>query len=452
MDKSTDGRLLVAAFRWEIIAPLVTPGSTPEDKREHRRLVLEREHFDPVRGRRSISAGCLKRWVKAYASKGMAGLYPGSRSDKGSLAAFDATVLERAIELRRESPRRTVKRLVELLRAEFPSASLHRATLDRHLRARGWSRAALRSTSGPHVPFEMACRNAMWTGDVLHGPLVLVDGEAVRVKVFGFIDDYSRLSPHLEGYADERLPALEDAFQKGISKYGIPDQVFLDNALIFSSVQFQLACGTLGINKIHSTPGYAPSRGKIERFFRTVRDELFCEIEALPPMPIEEFNRYLRAWVDTVYHSRAHSRTGIAPLERWEDPSQPPIRTATAHVLQQAFLHWGRRKVGTTGEVKFLGNLYFADPALAHTTAVLRYDPFDLSALWLWREGQPMQRLTAERLLTRCLRRGEKIAEQRHSAAARQFLHTLSDEHQRELAREMRIIRFSQLPLPEEME
>jgi transposase InsO family protein len=450
MNMDIEGGLLVAAFRWEAIAPLVTPGSTPEDKRQHRRQILEREHFDPTRGRRRISAGCLKRWVKLYEAKGMAGLCPRPRRDKGHLVAFDAQVLERAIELRRESPRRTVKRLAELLRMEFPEVAISRGTLDRHLRARGWSRAALRSTAGPHIPFEMPYRNAMWTGDVLHGPNVVVDGELVRVKVFGFVDDYSRLSPHLEGYSDERLPALEDALQKGISKYGVPEQVFLDNALIFSSVQFELACGTLGINKIHSTPGYAPSRGKIERLFRTVRDELFCEIESLPPMPIEEFNRYLRAWVETVYHTRVHSRTGKSPLDRWEDPSQPPLRTTTPHTLQQAFLHWGRRKVGTTGEVKFLGNIYFADPVLAHKTVIIRYDPFDLSAVWLWREGEPMQRLTADRLMVRVMRRGEKIRDQRHSAAARKFLSTLSDDHQRELAREIRLIRFSDMPTKEE--
>ena len=88
---------------------------------------------------------------------------------------------------------------------------------------------------------------------MLHGPNVLFEGEVVRVKVFGLIDDYSRFCPHVKGYPDERLPALEDAFQKGISKCGTPEQVFLDNALIFSSTQFELACGTLGINKIHST-------------------------------------------------------------------------------------------------------------------------------------------------------------------------------------------------------
>jgi transposase InsO family protein len=452
MNMEIERGLLVAAFKWEIIAPLVTVGSTPEDKRQYRREVLEREHFDPVRGRRRISAGCLKRWIRDYENQGMDGLCPRPRRDKGHLAAFGPKVLERAIELRRESPRRTVKRLVELLRVEFPDATISRGTLDRHLRARGWSRSALRSTAGPHIPFEMPYRNAMWTGDVLHGPNVLVDGEPVRVKVFGLVDDYSRLSPHMQGYADERLPALEDALQQGISKYGAPDQLFLDNALIFSCTQFALACGTLGINKIHSTPGYAPSRGKIERLFRTVRDELFCEIESLPPMPIEEFNRYLRAWVETTYHTRVHSRTGQTPFDRWNGDSQPPLRTVTPYALQQAFLHWGRRKVGSTGEVKLLGNLYFADPVLAHKTVVIRYDPFDLSAVWLWQEDQPMQRLTAQRLVTRALRRGEKVMEQKHSAAARRFLHTLSDGHQRKLAREMRLIRFSDMPKEEEQE
>ncbi|MBT9589174.1 transposase [bacterium] len=35
-----------------------------------------------------------------------------------------------------------------------------------------------------------------------------------------------------------------------------------------------MACATLGIERINSPPGHPASRGKIERFFRTMRDEL----------------------------------------------------------------------------------------------------------------------------------------------------------------------------------
>lgn len=443
-----DRRMLLVSFKWGVIGPLLKPGMTAEEGRRYRRQVLEGEHFDPVRGSRRIRPGTLKRWIDAYQRHGVAGLAPKERADKGKVVALSEDVVQRAIELRREAPRRSVAKIVELLRGEFPheGSSIKRSTLDRHLRARGWSRAALRTTSGPHVPFEKPYRNAMWTGDVLHGPdIVTDDGEVCRAKVFGWIDDFSRLCVHLEGYADERLPALENSLEKAMSKYGRPEELFVDNALIFSSVQLDLACASLGIAKIHSTAGYPASRGKIERLFRTVRDELLCEIELLAPMALDDFNRYLRAWVDGQYNVREHSRTGMRPLDRWEQ-SAVPLRTVTPVELQQAFLQWARRKVGTTGEIKLAGNIYYADPTLAGQTVMLRYDPFDLTTVWTWREGQPMRPLTTERLVTRVLRRPEKAAEKKESTAARRYLQGLSDTHLRQLAREMHLIRFADLP------
>lgn len=443
-----DRRMLSVSFKWGVIGPLLNSAATPEEFRRYRRQILESEHHDPVRGSRRIGAGTLKRWIAAYQRHGVAGLAPKERADKGKLVALSEDVVKRAIELRREAPRRSVAKIVALLRTEFPdeASSIRRSTLDRHLRRRGWSRAALRSTSGPHVPFEKAYRNAMWTGDVLHGPdVVTEDGEICRVKVFGWIDDYSRLCVHLEGYSDERLPALENSLEKAMSKYGRPEELFVDNALIFSSVQLDLACASLGIAKIHSTAGYPASRGKIERLFRTVRDELLCEIELLPSMPLAEFNRYLRAWVDGQYNVRKHSRTGKCPLDRWEQ-CDVPLRTVTPLELQQAFLQWARRKVGTTGEIKLAGNIYYADPTLVGQTVMLRYDPFDLTSVWTWREGEPMRPLTTERLVTRVLRRPEKAAEKKESTAARRYLQGLSDTHLRQLAREMHLIRFADLP------
>ena len=443
-----DRRMLVISFRWNVIGPLVKAGLTDEDRRCQRRAILKAEHQDPLRGPRKIRPGTLKRWIAAYERGGLAGLAPKERSDKGKLIGVSESLVKRAIELRREGPRRSVAKIVELLRLEFPHDAdmLKRSTLDRHIRAHGWSRASLRSTSGPHVPFEKSYRNAMWTGDVLHGPDIITnEGEVCRVKVFGWIDDYSRLCVHLEGYADERLPALENSLEKAMSKYGRPEELFLDNALIFSSVQLDLACASLGIVKIHSTAGYPASRGKIERMFRTVRDELLCEIELLAPMPLCEFNGYLRAWVDSQYNVRVHSRTGHSPLDRWEQ-SAVPLRTVSPVELQQAFLQWARRKVGTTGEIKLAGNIYYAAPTLAGQTVMLRYDPFDLTTVWTWREGEPMRSLTTERLVTRVLRRPEKAAEKKESTAARRFLQGLSDTHLRQLAREMHLIRFTDLP------
>lgn len=452
MENETD--LILAAFRWNVIAPLIDAKCAPEERKRLCRQILETQYLHPLRGLCSVSASTVKRWVRAYKIESLGGLFPHARADKGTLRAFPEALLVRAIELRREVPKRTVEKIATLLAQEFPeyAGSLSRSTVDRHLRTRGWSRAALRKTAGPYVPFEAGYRNALWMGDVLHGPLVcLPEGELVRAKIIGWIDDYSRLALHLEGYADERLPALENALQKAIRQYGLPERLFLDNALVFSSTQMDLICATLGIQKIHSTPYYPCSRGKIERLFRTVREEFLCEVEAVPPMPISEFNSHLRAWVQGVYNQRIHSRTEQTPKERWES-SEVPVRMPSPTQIHEAFLLWARRKVGPTGEIKFSSNLYYADPTWAHQTVLVRYDPWNLTEIFLGRRGEQLQRVTCERLITRCLHRNEKPKEMRQSRAARQYLGKLQDNYQAQLAREMHLIRFPENPQAKEKE
>lgn len=442
---------LVAAFRWSIIAPLLRWDLNPAERRRIRREILAKnDHPDPVRGPRAISASTLRRWMQAYKLRGIDGLCPRLRSDQGKLKAFPAEVVERAIELRREAPRRPVEVIADHLAEDFPNITIARSTLDRHLRKRGWSRRALGTTAAPFIRFEAPFRGALYTGDVLHGPEVITpDGKLVRVKVFGWIDDFSRLVVSLRGYADERLPALEDSLLRAMLHYGVPHQIFVDNGLVFSSTQLALACGTLGVDKTHSTPGYAPSRGKIERFFRHLRERFLCEVEALDPLPLEDFNRYLEAWVESGYNLRVHSRTKQSPRDRWEN-SEVPVRTMSARQLHEAFLHWDRRKVGAAGEVKFHGNIYYADPTLAGQVVVLRFSPMDLREVFIHRDGRPLERITTELLVTRQLRRSPKPGQTKATKAARRFLDKISLQHEQQLARDSRLIRMQDIPREED--
>lgn len=217
--KSESDRL-IAAFRWSVIAPLTQSDLEPKEYRQKRRAILEETHVDPLRGPRKISASALKRWLNAFLAKGIQALYPKTRSDEGKRKALSEEVLTRAIELRRESPRRAVHRLVELIKAEFPGLEVKRSTLDRHLRAKGWGRVRVQPST--FIPFESPYRNCLWMGDVCHGPQVIANGEAVPVKIFGWIDCYSRVCVSLRGYSDERLPALEHSLESAMEAYGIP--------------------------------------------------------------------------------------------------------------------------------------------------------------------------------------------------------------------------------------
>jgi hypothetical protein len=81
--------------------------------------------------------------------------------------------------------------------------------------------------------------------------------------------------------------------------------------------------------------------------------------------------------VEHSYHLRTHSETGMTPLERWA-PCQP--RHVSGEELDAAFLWEATRSVhAATATVRFHGNVYEVDAALAGRRVTLTYSPFDLA-------------------------------------------------------------------------
>ena len=103
-----------------------------------------------------------------------------------------------------------------------------------------------------------------------------------------------------------------------------PAAIYVDNGSAFVSAQLLRACASLGIRLVHSRPGRPEGRGKIESFFRTVRDQFLVEVQARGVADLVELNRLFAAWVETVYHRRVHSETRHSPLARLA--SAPPGR------------------------------------------------------------------------------------------------------------------------------
>ena len=113
---------------------------------------------------------------------------------------------------------------------------------------------------------------------------------------------------------------LRSAFQAR----GLPSRLYVDNGAPYVSRQLARVCAVLGIRLVHSTPGRPQGRGKIERFFRTLRDEALVELNG-PGRPdgLPELERLLQAWIERVYHQRVHSETGMTPLARYGSAFTP---------------------------------------------------------------------------------------------------------------------------------
>jgi putative transposase len=256
-------------------------------------------------------------------------------------------------------------------------------TIQRHFARTGLNRHPDGRAPRSYGRFEAAARNDRWTGDALHGPIVANR----KTYLLAFIDDHSRVVPgHRWTHAEDTV-RLEAALRSGLAARGIPKAVHMDNGSAMVSKQLLRACAVLGIRLVHSTVRRPEGRGKIERFFRTVRDQFLVEVTTTPVADIGELNRLFTAWLETVYHRSVHSETAEAPIDRFDATC---VKLPTTEQLHEAFLWSETRTVTKVATVSLHGNHYQVDANLAGRKVELVFDPFDLTDIEVRLDGRPM--------------------------------------------------------------
>jgi len=388
----------IAAARYALIAPIVSrqtplaPGEMKVLLQEASRCVYEVPGGHP----RTVSIRTLERWVEAYRKGGWDALRPRVRSSKGRLR-MDRTVLEKAKQLRRERPERSVEQIIFLLEEGklAPPGTVAPSTLARHLRQAGLSRRSLmrETTASGYRRIEAEDILAVAQADFKHF-VYLPDPKNPKKRrktiLCLVLDDYSRYILHAQFYFDEKLPRLEDCLKKAILRHGVPEMLYVDNGAAFSSQHLVRICGKLGIDLRHTRPFQPRGRGKIERCFQFIDTsflpEVYARIEAGQLTTLAELNDALWAWIDGYYHERVHGGTKETPKARWNGSSRQPRRVSLAE-LNVIFLWEETRKVDATGCVRLLGNTYEVDGDLGNRQVTLRYDPYDLREIQVWFEG-----------------------------------------------------------------
>ena len=376
-----DRRREVGLFRYALVRDAVEPGLS---KAERGRLVCalaEREHVGPDGRLVQIGRTTLDRWIRAYRHGGFEALVLRPRV---VAPRTPAEVLELAFGLKRERPERTAAQVREImLAAGGPAPGLR--TLQTHLARAGLNvRADGRSPGKVYGRFEASRRNELWTGDGLHGPR-LGGAAARRAVLLAFIDDHSRMLVGWRWGTGEDVFRLEAALRSGLMARGVPEAILVDRGSAFVSSQLLRACAVLGVKLIHASPRAATTKGKIERFFRTVRDQFLVEID--DGVDLTELNRLFSAWLEVVYHRRAHSETEQTPLERFEQAGVPVLPTLA--LLREAFLWSQERTVTKTATVSPHGNSYEVDAALVGRRVELVFDPFDLTRIEVRYQHRP---------------------------------------------------------------
>ena len=325
---------------------------------------------------RSFTWRTISTWYYRYKNYGITGVAPRGRADKGKTRKVSPEELLEAINqvlpLFRENKYNKsaiYKACIEkgILRKErIAPTTFYRFIREYDLLADKIEKNRKR------LAFAMEHAGDLWQADTMFGPYLKEDGKMVQTKLIAFIDDASRLICHAQFFGSENTQVLTTALRIAFYKRGIPKQLYVDNGSIYSSKEITLICARVGCILRHTPVRDGASKGKIERFFRTLRDGFLCR--NLDLSSLEVLNNQLRVWIEEEYNARVHSTLGMTPLARFAMDLKrihflPPDQTS-----DELFFYEESRKVKKDNTFPFKNNRYEVPADLRDRSITIRYD------------------------------------------------------------------------------
>jgi len=350
----------VAVFRHGLIGALaIRAGALDHGERSEALRQLSEQRVRPPGSdtTRRYSVATLERWLYAFKKGGLEALVPRARGDRGRGRDLDPGLRELLCDIRREHPGVSVKVILRTLRADGRvGAEVTACTVRRMLAERGLARTLDVAAEGgkARLRWQAERPGALWHGDVCHGPTLKLDGRRVPVRVHALLDDASRYVVALRVASNEREHTMLSLFAQALMEHGKCDALYLDNGATYRGAVLQLACSRLGITLLHARPYDAPARGKMERFWRRMREEALSHIGEIASLA--EVEQKLRTWLVRYYQCGPHAGLlGRAPAVCFAEGEKQPV---TEEQLRTALTVRVRRRVRRDTTVSVGGTVY----------------------------------------------------------------------------------------------
>jgi len=357
-------KIEIAVFRFGVIGEFVN--GTDLDYGEKERLLQQkcsRKWSIPHSGRTSLSRSTILGWIRQYNGR-IESLYPKDRSDQGKPRSFDDETASLIIKLRLDKPDVTVDTLIESLQ-KITCKPYSYSSVYRFLQSRGLMNSA---RPEDRRKFEAQNPNDLWQSDVMHGPKVLVLDKQRKTYLIAIMDDHSRLVTSAGFYLSENLKTYLTVLEQAFLSRGLPRKLYVDNGPAFRSHHLKYVAASLSIALIHARPYKPQGKGKIERWFRTVRLQF---LQKFTGKTLQDLNTAFEKWLNDVYHHRKHGSTGESPFKRFTS-SMECIRTAPPD-LKDHFRKTARRKVAKDRTITLNGNMFEAPVALIGRHVDVKY-------------------------------------------------------------------------------
>ncbi|MCZ0757108.1 IS481 family transposase [Anoxybacillus sp. J5B_2022] len=392
MDESM--RQEIALFRYGLIAPLV---NGQVDPKSYVKEVSTRMHAVPHYGEKRIAAKTILDWCTQYKKGGFEALKPKRRADRGHSRRLTMEDEEHILALRKKYPHAPVtvfyQHLIE--QGEIEKQNISYFTIYRLLKKYNLVGKEI-SPMPERKRFAYDGVNELWQGDLSHGPVIRENGKAQKTFLIAYIDDCSRVVPYAQFFSSEKFDGLRIVTKEAFLRYGKPKRIYSDNGKIYRSEPLQYACAELGITLIHTQPYDPQSKGKIERFFRTVQTRFYPLLEMEPVTSLPALNERFWKWLEEDYHRKPHaSLEGKTPHEVFQSQVHMVSFVEDATWLDTIFLKREFRKVKADGTITLNKQLYEVPPRFIGQSVEIRYDE---QGVYVYEDGKEAAKATLVRM------------------------------------------------------
>ena len=372
---TNEEREAVAIFRYGLIAPILNEQC---DRKTYLSETAAKRYNVPYYGIKEFSMSTIERWLSDYRKFGFDGLKPAARSDKGRSRAMVEELQEKVIEFRKNNMHLTVTAFYELSvkRGILDPQSVSYHSVYRLMSNHNLLRMNQSPSSVDRRRFAYDSVNSLWQGDMSVGPYLTLRSRKHKTYLFAFIDDCSRLIPWAEFFFSQTFDPMKSVLKEALVRRGVPKMLYVDNGKIYSTHTLHLACAKLGITLVHTKPYDPEAKGKIERFFGTVRRQFYPTLVNEPVESLDELNKRFQNWLDHEYHRRRHSSLNAAPLDVYMEQIESVRHISDPAALDHIFWHRITRKVRSDATVTIQKKLFQAPLRYAGTSVEVRFDSY----------------------------------------------------------------------------
>ena len=351
--------------------------------RERIRAVAARPFLDEQGRAHRFTWRTIETWRGRYQKHGLTVMGPKPRSDKGGTRKVEPEAVQEALDQARVFLRPGF-RLSQLYRVCIERGLLRREriapnTFRRIVRRYEMLKPDAQTQSQERLAFSKRYANEMWQADTLIGPFVKAErGPPRQSRLIAFLDDASRVCCHGQFFFEESHATLKLALRAALYKRGVPQTLYVDNGAIYAGRDLTVICARLGCLLCHTPVCDAAAKGKIERFYRTVREQFLCR--QLDLSSLRALNEQFIRWVEDEYHASVHATLGLKPVDRFALDLARIRFLPPGQANDELFYAEVARTVKADNTFSFQGRRYEAPRDVRGRSVTLRHDPGDAAA------------------------------------------------------------------------